>query len=134
MKTCSLVLVPFILSIVSVAAGAACPNAQKNCPNSSPANAGGCSANAGGGGISYLKAGKPVDARTKTAITNVAGNAVTVNDAKTSKTYLVDAGTRVFVNGNSTGVERLQAGMKVVVSASLIQPTVARTIVAQNAK
>lgn len=123
MKTTSLLILPAILSIVSATAGAACPN----CPNSSAASGGGVS-------ISYLKAGKPVDARVKTAITKVEGNTVTVNDAKTSTTYRVDAGTKVFVNGNSTGVERLQAGMRVVVSASLIQPTVARTIVAQNAK
>jgi hypothetical protein len=57
-----------------------------------------------------------------------------VSEAKTSKTYQVDAGTKVSVNGNSTGVERLQAGMRVTVTASLLKPSVARTIVAQSAK
>ena len=128
MKTNSLLLLSSILSLSLLATNtvsAACSN---------------CSSGGGSGGAVagsttiFFPRGKKINSASQTAITSVAGNAVTVNESKTAKTYQVNSSTRVFVDGNSTGVERLQAGMRVVVSTSLIQPTVARTIVAQNAK
>jgi hypothetical protein len=119
MKTFALPILAVLLSVLTTATvSAQCSSCQN------PARP----------GVAYVKAFKPVDARIQTAITDVNGNSVTVSEAKTSKTYQVDAGTKVSVNGNSTGVERLQAGMRVTVTASLLKPSVARTIVAQSGK
>ena len=129
MKTNSLLLLSSILSLSLLATN----TVSAACSNCSSSGGGSGGAVAGSTTI-FFPRGKKINSASQTAITSVAGNAVTVNESKTAKTYQVNSSTRVFVDGNSTGVERLQAGMRVVVSTSLIQPTVARTIVAQNAK
>ena len=114
-----LLLTPiFSLSLLSM------PPASGACPN------GGCSKTSGTGNVStytYMK-GTKVNAAVQTAITSVSGNSITVTESKAKKTYQTDASTRVLINGNLAGVERLQNGMHVTVDSSSLKPQLARTI------
>ncbi len=105
----------FTLSLLAAhTASAACPNGR--CGTSSGFGFGGST-------VTYMK-GKKINASAKPAISSVSGSSITLG----SKTYKTDANTKVYINGNAGSLERLQKGMRAKVDASLLQPSVARTI------
>lgn len=119
MKHRSLLLLTSIFSLSLLATHPA----SAQCPN------GGCAKAT----VTYLK-GTKVNAAIQTAITGVSDSSITVAESKAAKTYQTDANTRVLINGNNASLERLTAGMRVTVDASLLKPTLARTISATASK
>lgn len=111
-----------LTAIVSVSLLAA-HSASAQCRN------GQCSRMGGNTGptVTYMK-GKTIKANAQPAIASVSGNSITLD----SKTYRTDANTKVYINGNAASLERLQQGMRAKVDASLLQPSVARTISAST--
>lgn len=110
-----------LLSLTSVAAlslsaahtaSAACPNGR--CGGSTKA-------------LTFMK-GKTINASAQPAIASVSGSSITLD----SKTYKTDANTKVYINGNAASLERLQKGMRAKVDASLLEPSLARTISAST--
>ena len=117
-KASTSLLLPVALFTLLAAhtASAGCPNG--NCPRS-----GGIS---GGGNMMTFMKGKNIDGSSRTAISNVSGNAITVG----AKTYQTDGNTLIFVDGQQVKIDQLQKGMRVSVKASSLKPTVASTITA----